>query len=352
MVSGIPQLASLLTKGVMSLWTVSYQEDLKDAFGALNQKCIQSGYFIANPGNQDLLYCFFDIFWTGVKQAHTGLNPAQLSHQIGRDLFDIVSTLFLFTKAGQASKIGTLLRDVDPMVFLLKQSGKGVKLVQKSANRLLFEFDVQYQFFRLASPNVSDKFPVIVAKDLADFNRLVPVENMHQVPDLIDQAIVKAGGFKNLPVDENGVALLTVTINGQQTPILFLKEQTLANSPLKSVTWDDLAKGGATKGVGHLTPWSQMTKAEARAFQHSYSRHASELGLPNWSQTKAGELQGLFNNAVSNIRNVGSNSFFRSQELVNGVKTTVNRTEPIINGQKYFYYETLQGKFISAGKMP
>lgn len=95
-----------------------------------------------------------------------------------------------------------------------------------------------------------------------------------------------------------------------------------------------------------------MTKVEAKAFQHSYSRHASELGLPNWAQTRAGELQDLFNNAVSNIRNVGSNSFFRSQELVNGVKTTVNRTEPIINGQKYFYYETLQGKFISAGKMP
>ena len=108
----------------------------------------------------------------------------------------------------------------------------------------------------------------------------------------------------------------------------------------------------AAKTVGHLTPWSQMTKAEARAFQHSYSRHASELGLPNWSQKRAGELQNLFNNAVSNIRNVGSNSFFKSQELVNGVKTTVNRTEPIINGQKYFYYETLQGKFISAGKIP
>jgi hypothetical protein len=108
----------------------------------------------------------------------------------------------------------------------------------------------------------------------------------------------------------------------------------------------------AAKEVGHLTPWSQMSKAEAKAFQHSYSRHASELGLPNWSQSRAAELQVLFNNAVSNIRNAGCNGFFRSQELVNGVRTTVNRTEPIINGQRYFYYESLQGKFISAGKMP
>lgn len=95
-----------------------------------------------------------------------------------------------------------------------------------------------------------------------------------------------------------------------------------------------------------------MTKAEVRAFQHSYSRHASELGLPNWSELKAAELQGLFNDAVSNIRSAGSNGFFRTKELVNGVKTTVNRTEPVINGQRYFYYETLNGKFISVGKMP
>jgi len=93
-----------------------------------------------------------------------------------------------------------------------------------------------------------------------------------------------------------------------------------------------------------------MTKAEASASQRSYSRHHKELGLPNWSQSIAAELQDLFNNAVSNIRSAGSNGFFISRELVNGVRTAVNRTEPIINGQRYFYYKTLQGKFISTGK--
>jgi hypothetical protein len=121
---------------------------------------------------------------------------------------------------------------------------------------------------------------------------------------------------------------------------------------------DDVAKQadevveGVVQGVGHTTPWSAMTRAEKRAFQHSYSRHSKELGLPNWAESKAADLQGLFNEAVTNIRNAGSNSFFLSQEWVNGVMTTVNRTEPIINGQKYFYYETLQGVFISAGKIP
>ncbi len=38
--------------------------------------------------------------------------------------------------------------------------------------------------------------------------------------------------------------------------------------------------------IGHSTPWAQMTAAQRRAFQHSYSRHAHELGLPSWSQKK------------------------------------------------------------------
>lgn len=104
--------------------------------------------------------------------------------------------------------------------------------------------------------------------------------------------------------------------------------------------------------VGHTTPWSQMTRAERKAFQHSYSRHASEFNLPNWSQSQADILQELFNNAVTNVRAAGVKGFFNTQELLNGVKTTVNRTEPIIHGQKYYYYETQGGKFISAGKMP
>lgn len=103
---------------------------------------------------------------------------------------------------------------------------------------------------------------------------------------------------------------------------------------------------------GYSTSWSKMDVAERRAFQHSYSRHSQELGLPNWQQSKAEVLRGLFNEKVSSIREAGAKNFFQTTEWVNGAKTTVNRTEPIINGQKYFYYETLQGKFISAGTMP
>ncbi|WP_249262340.1 Hint domain-containing protein, partial [Leptospira alexanderi] len=113
-------------------------------------------------------------------------------------------------------------------------------------------------------------------------------------------------------------------------------------------------RGGSEVGSvltkGHTLPWLEMSKAEQNALKHSYARHSAELGLPNWQETKAESLRLLFNDKVTSIRTAGANSFFQSTEWVNGVRTTVNRTEPIIGGQKYYYYETLDGKFVSAGK--
>lgn len=103
---------------------------------------------------------------------------------------------------------------------------------------------------------------------------------------------------------------------------------------------------------GHLTEFSTMTKAEKRAFQHSYSRHHKELGLPKWKESDAESLRAAFNDKVTEIREAGANNFFQSTELVKGQRVTVNRTEPIINGQQYYYYETQQGEFVSAGTMP
>jgi hypothetical protein len=101
--------------------------------------------------------------------------------------------------------------------------------------------------------------------------------------------------------------------------------------------------------TGHTIPWKKMNSAQRRAFQHSYNRHNNELGLPNFQQSKAAELQKLFNDEVTKIRNAGKNGFFDSNELVNGVRTPCMRTEPVIDGKTYFYYETLAGKFVSAG---
>ncbi|WP_144407569.1 hypothetical protein [Gynuella sunshinyii] len=49
-----------------------------------------------------------------------------------------------------------------------------------------------------------------------------------------------------------------------------------------------------------------MTKAQKKAFQHSYSRHADEMGLPKWSQKNAESLRQQFNNVVGHIRETGT----------------------------------------------
>jgi hypothetical protein len=101
--------------------------------------------------------------------------------------------------------------------------------------------------------------------------------------------------------------------------------------------------------TGHIVPWDQMTKAQRRAFQHSYSRHADELGLPRWQQSIAEELRVQFNSVVTHIREAGTYLGTRTKPF-NGKSTTVNFYEATFHGTKYYYYETLSGQFISAGK--
>jgi len=92
-----------------------------------------------------------------------------------------------------------------------------------------------------------------------------------------------------------------------------------------------------------------MTKAQRRAFQHSYSRHASELGLPKWAQGNADALRQQFNNVVGHIRSTGKSLGTRLKPF-NGKSTRVNYFESNLNGTNYYYYETLSGQFISAGR--
>jgi hypothetical protein len=102
--------------------------------------------------------------------------------------------------------------------------------------------------------------------------------------------------------------------------------------------------------IGHSTPWAQMTAAQRRAFQHSYSRHAQELGLPSWSQRNAGMLQDQFNTVVGYIRNNGAKLANPPKKPFNGNSVSVNFYEATFHGNRYYYYETLSGIFISAGR--
>jgi hypothetical protein len=111
-------------------------------------------------------------------------------------------------------------------------------------------------------------------------------------------------------------------------------------------------------GAGHATPWADMTAAERKAFQHSYSRHAAELGLPNWAQSKAPELQAQFNTRVAEIRlkaqkvTIAQKPYGEKGSGAAGASTTVRNfeyTDP--SGTRWYYFERLSdGRFISAGK--
>lgn len=102
--------------------------------------------------------------------------------------------------------------------------------------------------------------------------------------------------------------------------------------------------------VGHDTPWDQMTKKQRKAFQHSYNRHGTEMGLPNWKQSQAEQLRQQFNDVVNNILENGTQVPGQIRKPWNSQSVLVNFFEATIEGKKYYYYEdAATGTFISAG---
>ena len=108
--------------------------------------------------------------------------------------------------------------------------------------------------------------------------------------------------------------------------------------------------------IGHAKPWNRMTRAEQRAFQHSYSRHAHEFGLPPWRQSNAEALRQQFNAQIASIRANAQRITVKYKPVgimgggVPGSSQPVRffeYTNP--SGVRYYYYETLNGKFVSAG---
>ncbi len=107
--------------------------------------------------------------------------------------------------------------------------------------------------------------------------------------------------------------------------------------------------GLRTARVGHATPWDTMTKKQQGAFQHSYSNHGHEFGLPNWSGKNAESLRQQFNAAAGAVRE-------KAQQVSLRYKPVGGVTEPVRYfqytddvGTRWYYFETLRGDFVSAG---
>ncbi len=102
-------------------------------------------------------------------------------------------------------------------------------------------------------------------------------------------------------------------------------------------------------GVGHATPWSEMSAVARKKFQHSYSRHAKEFNLPNWSAKNAETLQAQFNAAVGQVRSNADKVIF-TMKPYEGMSARMRYFEATLNGKRYYYYELWDiGKFVSAG---
>lgn len=94
-----------------------------------------------------------------------------------------------------------------------------------------------------------------------------------------------------------------------------------------------------------------MTDAQKKKFQHSYSRHAEEFGLPNWAGSKAEELRRKFNDAVADILENGKLQPGTHKKPWNGQSREVNLYLHKKNGTTSYYYEDkATGTSISAGR--
>nr|WP_295877194.1 RHS repeat-associated core domain-containing protein [uncultured Chitinophaga sp.] len=103
--------------------------------------------------------------------------------------------------------------------------------------------------------------------------------------------------------------------------------------------------------TGHMDAYLSKQRPGQRV-QHTWDRHAKELGLGDFQERNATELQQMLNERVTQIRNAGRSKFFETTARVDGKWSVVHRTEVWLDGIQYYYFETPQGRFVSAGRMP
>lgn len=98
-----------------------------------------------------------------------------------------------------------------------------------------------------------------------------------------------------------------------------------------------------------------MTNPEIEAFNHAISRHGAEFGLKWGKKETLPKLVDDFNFVTSNIRKNGK--FIGIEYVKYGVKGSAASTQSVpalvyninIGGKIFYYWETLEGQFISAG---
>lgn len=146
-----------------------------------------------------------------------------------------------------------------------------------------------------------------------------------------------------------------VSIGRRRMPNRVIKKTDMRRSSLAAQADNEAGIMNGFMGVGHATPWAQMSAKARQGLQHSYSRHGHEFGLPAWKQANAEELQTLFNTAVGRVRSNAhtvriSVKPYAVRGYPAGPPARMTEFRSTINGQEFFYYELRDiGKFVSAG---
>lgn len=145
------------------------------------------------------------------------------------------------------------------------------------------------------------------------------------------------------------------SIGRRRMPTDVVKKTDLRRSSLAAQADNEAGIMNGFLGIGHAVPWSQMSAKMKMAFQHSYSRHGAEFGLPPWRATQAEELQDLFNTAVGRVRNNAHTvrivmKPYAVRGYPAGPPARMTEFRATLNGQEFYYYELRDiGKFVSAG---
>lgn len=161
--------------------------------------------------------------WTIIKKAHQG-NKYQVSHQIGKDISEVLTIVVSFAKAGKLAKISQVADALDPVNYVMRVSGKVIRPVL-SATGKTFKFVLKegVDFVKRLNVKVTPQgfgcgFPIVKI----NVTLKSKIDNLTdaQLTTKVEAEINTQGGIDKLPVDENGNRLVEIDVDGEKVPVI------------------------------------------------------------------------------------------------------------------------------------
>lgn len=168
--------------------------------------------------------------WTIIKKAHQG-NKYQVSHQIGKDISEVLTIVVSFAKAGKLAKISQVADALDPVNYVMRVSGKVIQPVL-SATGKTFKFVLKegVDFVKRLNVKVTPQgfgcgFPIVKI----NITLKSKIDNLTdaQLKTKVEAEINTQGGIDKLPVDENGNRMVEIDVDGEKVPVVVGTDENL-----------------------------------------------------------------------------------------------------------------------------